>query len=105
MSLESTPIETITSDGGGASGSISDAGGSWSNIAMLARAIGCSCSTSTAMPALVSGARALFTCSRFIANKATSASITKPPSSMPPASRCQSHTTWSSGNGICWFAS
>ena len=36
---------------------------------------------------------------------ATSASKTKPLSSVPPGSRCQSQTTWLSGKGICCRAS
>ena len=92
-SVESTPIEISTIDGGGSSGSIDLGSGSWSNITMFASAIGWSWRTSTSMPALVSGASALLTCSFFIAKSATSASITKPLSSMPPASRCQAHST------------
>jgi hypothetical protein len=54
-SVESTPEETSTIDGGGLSGSIVAGSGSWSNITMFARAIGESWSTSTAMPASRSG--------------------------------------------------
>ena len=72
---------------------------------MLASEIGASWRISTSMPASSKGSSALATCSFFMANKATSASITNPPSSIPVASRCQSHTTWSRGNGICWPAS
>ena len=41
-SVESTPIETSTTDGGGFSGSSVAGSGNWSKIAMLARAIGAS---------------------------------------------------------------
>ena len=92
-SVESTPIETSTSEAGGFSGSIVAGSGSWSNIAMLANAMGAICRISTSMPASWKGASALCTCSRFMANRATSASITKPDSSTPVASRCQSQTT------------
>ena len=104
-SVASTPIDTSTIDGGGSSGSIVVGSGSWSNITMFASAIGASWRTSTSMPASSKGVRALATCSFFMAKRATSASMTNPPSSIPTASRCQSQTTWSSGNGICWPAS
>ena len=104
-SVESTPIDTSTIDAGGFSGSIVARSGNWSKVTMLASAIGDNCTTSTSTRARVSGASALNTCSRFMAKTATSASMTKPPSSMPPASRCQSQTTCSSGNGICCRAS
>ena len=100
-SVESTPIDTSTIEAGGFSGSTVAGSGNWSNITMFASAIGESCTMSTSTPACVSGASALKTCSRFIAKTATSASMTKPPSSMPPGSRCQSQTTCSSGKGIC----
>ena len=104
-SVESTPTDTSAMEGIGWSGSVVARSGSWSNMAMLARAIGANCRTSTWMPACVRGVKALNTCSRFIANSATSASSTNPLSSIPPASRCHRQTTCSSGNGICCRAS
>ena len=92
-SVVSTPMATITIDAGGFSGSATAAGVSRSNIAMFASATGASCRMSTCTPARWSGARALKTWSRFIAKIATSASIAKPPSSMPPGIRCQSQAT------------